>query len=85
MTGIVVFLDDVVAPAESIYEGTWGSGAPPPEFVDFEIMHEMHWDFQQLQACPAYVKAYVWELINARRRAEHDANERARSESRRGR
>lgn len=75
----------MVAPAESIYEGTWGSGAPPEEFVDFEIMHEMHWGWSQLRECPLYVKAYVWAMINARRQAEHDANEKARAEARRGR
>lgn len=75
----------MVSPAESIYEGTWGSGPPPEEFVDVEIVRETGWTFQELQACPAYFKATFWALLNARRQAEHDANERARSEARRGR
>lgn len=40
-------------------------------------MREMSWSWQQLQDTPVYVRRYVWDLLCARREAEHAANERA--------
>lgn len=70
--------------AESVYEGTWSSGEVPAELVDFELMREMKWSWSDLQACPAYVRRYCWDLLQARRQAEQDANEQANDEARRG-
>lgn len=69
----------MIWPAESIYEGTWSSGPPPQELVDFEVMREMGWSWQDLESTPLYVRRYVWDLIVARRQAEQAANEKARS------
>lgn len=63
--------------AESIYDGTWSSGPPPDEVVDFEVMREMGWSWRELQATPWYVRRYVWDLMGIRRQAEQDAQERA--------
>lgn len=63
--------------AESIYDGTWSSGPPPEELVDFEVMREMGWSWQQLQETPFYVRRFTWDLICTRREAERAANERA--------
>ncbi|MCC9307680.1 hypothetical protein LN042_11295 [Kitasatospora sp. RB6PN24] len=68
---------DVIWAAESIYEGTWASGPPPEELVDFEVMREMGWSWQELQDTPFYVRRFTWDLICARREAERAANERA--------
>lgn len=60
----------MIWPAESIYEGTWSSGPAPEELVDFEIMREMGWSWQDLETTPIYVRRYVWDLLLARRQAE---------------
>ncbi|MEV5944450.1 hypothetical protein [Streptomyces sp. NPDC051994] len=60
----------MIWPAESIYEGTWASGPAPEEFVDFEVMREMGWSWQDLETTPIYVRRYVWDLLLARRQAE---------------
>jgi hypothetical protein len=60
----------VLLPAESIYEGTWASGAPPDEFVDFELCYAFHLSWQQLQETPIYVRRVWWDLLVARRNAE---------------
>jgi hypothetical protein len=36
-------------------------------------MREMRWSWPDLQATPAYVKRYTWDLIQIRRNAESDA------------
>lgn len=64
--------------AESIYEGTWASGPPPEELVDFEFCYAMHLSWQDYQAMPLYVRRVWWDLLQARRNAEHDRNERGR-------
>ena len=43
----------------------------------------MKWSWRDLQATPAYVRRYCWDLLQARRQAEADANERAREEAKR--
>ncbi|MFD0405622.1 hypothetical protein [Kitasatospora sp. NPDC127116] len=63
-------------PAESIYDGTWSSGPPPDEVVDFEVMREMGWSWQELQGAPWYVRRYTWDLLLIRRQAEQQAQER---------
>ncbi|MBV6697434.1 hypothetical protein KV557_09890 [Kitasatospora aureofaciens] len=63
--------------AESIYDGTWSSGPPPDEVVDFELMLATGWTWQELQETPWYVRRYTWDLMLTRRQAEQDAQERA--------
>lgn len=70
------YLEDVLWPAESVYEGTWSSGPPPEELSDFEVMLETGWTWQELQDTPLYVRRYVWDLLLIRRQAEKDAQER---------
>ncbi len=65
-------------PAESIYDGTWGSGAGPPELADYEIMREMGWSWADLEATPAYVRRYCSDFTAIRRRIEAEAIERER-------
>jgi hypothetical protein len=67
----------VIWAAESVYEVTWSSGPPPEELVDFEVMREMGWTWQELQDTPFYVRRFTWDLICIRREAEHKANKRA--------
>lgn len=62
----------------SIYEGTWGSGAPPEELIDFELCRQMHIGWSELQATPSYVKTVWWDLLNARAEAEAAAHDRSR-------
>ena len=64
-------------PAESIFEGTWASGPAPDELVDFELMHEFGWTWDELQNTPAYMRAVTWDLLNAKRHAQNEANRRA--------
>jgi len=78
------YLNDVLWPAESVYDGTWSSGPPPDELVDFEVMREMGWTWGELQRTPFYVRRFTWDLILTRRQAEHDAQERANRRSERG-
>jgi hypothetical protein len=33
-------------------------------------MHEFGWTWQQLQDTPAYVRAYTWDLLAAKRTAQ---------------
>lgn len=63
--------------AESIYEGTWGSGPPPPELVDFELMRYMRWSWRDLDETPEYVRRYCWDLMQARLSAERDAHDKS--------
>jgi hypothetical protein len=60
---------------ESIIEGTWGSGEPPREFIDVQVMREMHWSWTDLQATPPDVQQYAWDVI-MRERAVADARAR---------
>lgn len=69
---------------ESIIEGTWGSGDPPQELVDFQLMREMHWTWRDLDETPLDVRQYAWDYIlrertvaDARARKEARARERA--------
>lgn len=63
--------------AESIYDGTWASGPPPGELVDFELMRYMGWSWQELQATPMYVRRYTWDLMNRREEALADQQKKA--------
>ncbi|WP_055590124.1 hypothetical protein [Peterkaempfera griseoplana] len=73
---------DVLWPAEAIYEGTWSSGPPPEELEDFELMKEMGWTWDELQATPAYVRKFSWDFINARASAQETAAKRQEGKSR---
>lgn len=57
---------------ESIIEGNWASGAPPEEFIDFQLMREMRWTYQELQDTPMHVRQYAWDYLT-RERAVADA------------
>lgn len=70
--------------AESVYEGTWSSGEVPAELMEFELMLGMSWSWTDFQATPLYVRRYCWDLLQARRQAEQDANERANCEAQGG-
>lgn len=71
--------------AESVYDGTWASGPLPQEMQDFELMREMHWSWEALQATPHYVRRFTWDLILTRRAAEKAANEKASRQANHGR
>ena len=66
----------MIWPAESIYDGTWSSGPPPDELVDFELMQEFGWTWQQLQDTPAYVRSFTWDFLAAKRAAQNAAAKR---------
>ncbi|MEY9937291.1 hypothetical protein [Streptacidiphilus sp. MAP5-3] len=66
-------------PAESIYDGTWASGPAPAELIDFELMREMHWSWEQLEATPLYVRRYAWDLMLTRRRIQREKDKQANS------
>ncbi len=66
---------------QSVYNGTWGSGAPPKEIIDFELCREMHLSWLELQRTPQYVQRVWWDCIQARREAEEEANRRQQSRS----
>lgn len=49
---------------------TGTAGAPddpdagvPEEWVDFQLMKRMGWDWEQLQACPQYVRTYCLDFL----------------------
>ena len=65
--------------AESIYEGTWASGDPPSEVIDFMLMEPdgMNWTWEALQNTPTYVRRYCWDLLQIKRRAQQDQIEKA--------
>jgi hypothetical protein len=44
----------------------------PAEVVHYELMREMGWSWDDLQATPAYVVRYCSDLMFIRRRAEAD-------------
>jgi hypothetical protein len=52
--------------------------------VDFDLMHEMKWSWEELQATPLYVRRYCWDMIQIRRQAEHDEIEEAKREAKQG-
>lgn len=62
---------------ESIYDGTWASGAPPQEVADFEFCYAMHISWQEYKEMPLYVRRVWWECLQARRAAEKAAQDRA--------
>lgn len=66
---------------ESIYDGTWASGPPPAEYVDFVLMHEMQWSWEALRATPFYVRRYSYDMIQIGWQAEHDKIEEAKREA----
>lgn len=60
-------------PVESIIDGTWASGEPPPEFVDYLLMKHMGWSWKALQTTPPYVKRFCFDIAQAE--FEHEAEE----------
>jgi hypothetical protein len=40
-------------------------------------MRFMGWSWTELQGTPLYVRRYCWDLMNARLKAERDANDNA--------
>lgn len=52
-------------PVESIIEGTWGgSGPQPAEWLDFALMRQMRWSWDQLQQTPMYVRRYCVDFLS---------------------
>jgi hypothetical protein len=66
----------VLLDVDSIIEGTWGGTSHvPAEFVDYFLMREMRWSWQDLRDVPVYVKRYCYdfrqrELAAAKERQE---------------
>jgi hypothetical protein len=67
-------------PIESIYNGTWGGGPAPEELPIAEIILETGWSFGDYLDCPRYFRQVIWDVIQTRRRAEAEAQERQRRE-----
>jgi hypothetical protein len=42
---------------------TGGSTSAPEEWIDFQIMKRMNWTWNELEACPAYVRNYVIDFL----------------------
>jgi hypothetical protein len=51
------------------------------ELEDYELMREMRWSWEQLQATPLYVRRFCWDFTLARRNAEKAAAEREKGRS----
>jgi hypothetical protein len=49
----------------------------PAEVVDYELMREMGWSWDELERTPTYIRKYCADLMSIRRRAENAARERA--------
>ncbi|MEU4296340.1 hypothetical protein [Kitasatospora aureofaciens] len=68
---------------ESILDGTWNSGAEPPEWTDFILMRRMHWSWAELQETPDYVRRYCVDFLALIAKQERDEHERAQAAHRR--
>lgn len=53
---------------------------PRQEFVDFQVMREMHCSWEQLQATPIDVRAAWWEFIQMERQVAAARAEKAERE-----
>jgi hypothetical protein len=74
----------VLLPAESIIEQTWGgSESPPAEWIDFALMRQMRWSWDQLQQTPLYVRRYCVDFLNMLNTHEEREAERERRKSER--
>lgn len=47
----------------AIFDKTWASGEAPAELRDFLLMQAMRWSWPDLEATPAYVRAFVWHFL----------------------
>jgi hypothetical protein len=56
----------------------------PQEVVHYELMREMNWSWQELQDTPAYVVRVCTDLMNVRRAAEAEQEDRQRQAAERG-
>lgn len=70
---------------ESIFEGTWGSGEPPEEFVLARMLDLTGWSWTEWEATPPYVQRVMWDYYQAKSAAEAAEAERQQNESQRGR
>ncbi len=68
---------------ESIIDGTWGSGAPPREFIDFFLMYEMRWSWDELRATPEYVQRFCYDFRQAAMAYEAEPLEKAKQSNER--
>jgi hypothetical protein len=50
--------------------------------VDYDLMHEMKWSWDELQATPLYVRRYCWDIMQVARRVEQDRLDQAEREAR---
>ncbi|MGW1071588.1 hypothetical protein [Streptomyces sp. NPDC002537] len=71
----------MLLPVESILDGTWASGSPPPEWADFILMRRMRWTWGDLQQTPLYVRRYCLDFLGLISEQEERENERARREA----
>ena len=65
------YWESVLAPAESIYDGTWSGHEPvPEEIVDFELMggENIALGWRELNEIPPYVRRFCIDLLNIKRR-----------------
>ncbi len=42
---------------------TGGLSGAPEEWIDYQLMKRMHWDWDQLERCPAYVRTYCMDFV----------------------
>jgi hypothetical protein len=68
----------VLVVAESVFDGTWGSGEIPEDLRDYLLCRHMRWTWAELEATPAYVRRVTWDLMQAEIRAQDDEMESAR-------
>lgn len=54
---------------------------PRQEFVDFQVMREMRWTWEQLQATPIDVRAFCWDCIQMERQVAAERAEKTKRET----
>lgn len=62
----------MLLPGEAVIQGTWGGGPVPAELINFTLMREFHWTFDDLKATPMYVLRYCWDYLQATWQHEQD-------------
>ena len=70
---------------ESIFDGTWATGAPPEEFVLARVLDQTGWSWPEWEATPPYIQRVMWDYYQAKDAAEAAKAERQQDDARRGR
>lgn len=73
----------MLAPAESVFDGTWGAGPLAEEIQDYLLARHMSLSWPDLQATPAYVQRVWWDLMQVELQAQADAADAAEAAARR--